>query len=296
MYRPTLRQLEYVVAVADTGQFGLAARRTAVSQPALSKSIKEVEGGLGVPLFDRHPRGATPTIAGQQLVERARAVLAQTDDLVDAAAALRDPFAGTVRLGAIPTLAPFVLPALVNALGEELPNVELRLVEQQTEELGSRLRRGELDLAIVALPYPFEGVSVRGLYDEPFVLVGPASDPLMIPEPILPYQVAREPLILLEQGHCLRDHALQACSASRETVPALEASSLGTLLLMVDQGLGATLLPAMTVPDPLPKGLAIRRFTRPVPTRGVALWWRPSSPRVALFERIGDLLAAHRPD
>lgn len=289
MHRPTLRQLEYVVAVADEGHFGRAARRSAVSQPALSKAIREVEEGLGVVLFERHPRGATTTVAGRDLVERARAALGKADELVDAASALRDPFTGTVRLGAIPTLAPHVLPPLVDAIARDLPRIDLRLVEQQTEELGARLRRGELDVAIVAVPYPYEGVTVRGVYEEPFVLVTPREHALAQAPPVLAWQVAEHPLILLEQGHCLREHSLEACSATAQA-GAVEASSLGTLLLMVQQGVGAAVVPEPTLPDPLPDGLFVRRFTRPVPTRGVALWWRPSSPRAALFERIAGLM------
>lgn len=294
MWLPTLRQLEYVVAVADTGQFARAARATAVSQPALSKQVKEVEEGLGVQLFERGPRGATPTAAGRELVGRARRVLAEARELADAAAALRDPFAGGVRLGAIPTLAPYVLPGLVAAVREELPRVELRLLEEQTEVLGDLLGRGDLDVAVVALPYPRQGVTVRGLYDEPFFLVTPEGHPLAEEVPVLPSQVAPHPLLLLQQGHCLRDHTLQVCRLAPGTSPVVEASSLGTLLLMVRQGLGPALVPRMALPDDR-SGLCVRRFAAPAPTRGVGMWWRPSSPRAPLFERLGELLLETRP-
>jgi len=293
-WAPTLRQLEYVVAVADTGGFGSAARATAVSQPALSKQIKEVEEGLGLLLFERTARGARPTHAGLELVERARAVLAGSRELVDAAAALRDPFAGTVRLGAIPTLAPWLLPPLVAAVARELPDLELRLVEEQTDVLGEALSRGELDLAVVALPYARPGVAVRGLYDEPFFFVAPAGHPLAGEGPLLPSAAAPFRPLLLRQGHCLRDHALQACALDRDAPAAVEATSLTTLLLMVRQGLGHTLVPEMALPGDR-SDLSIRPFTRPVPTRGIGLWWRPSSPRAPLFDRIGDLLLETRP-
>ncbi len=293
-WSPSLRQLEYVVAVADAGRFGVAARSVAVSQPALSKQVKEVEEGLGVVLFERGSRGTTTTPAGDALVSRARRVLAEARELVDAAAVLRDPYAGTLRLGAIPTLAPYVLPALMEAASVDLPDLRLLLVEEQTEGLGDRLVRGELDLAVVALPFPRESVSVRGLYEEPFFVVAPEGHPLAGTSPVLAAEVGRHPLLLLRQGHCLRDHALQACRLARTTPAKVEATSLGTLLLMVRRGLGATLVPAMALPEDR-DGLCVRPFAAPVPTRGVGLWWRPSSPRAALFRRLGRLLQDTRP-
>ena len=292
---PTRRQLEYVVAVADTGRFGRAARATAVSQPALSKQIREVEEGLGVVLFERGARVSRPTSAGRELVDRARVVLAAARDLTDPAAVLRAPHAGRVRQGALPTLAPFVLPALVAAVAEELPGVELRLVEDRTHGLGERLARGELDVAVVALPFPRPGVSVLGLYDEPFHVAVPPGHPLDDDRPALPAEVARHPLLLLGSGHCLRDHALQACAQAPGAEAAVEASSLVTLLLMVQQGLGPTIVPEMAL-HLVPEGVRVRRFAAPVPTRGVGLWWRPSSPRAALYRRLGELLKAARPN
>lgn len=292
-WTPTLRQLEYVVAVADVGAFGKAAKRTAVSQPALSKQIKEVEEGLGVILFERTSRGAVPTPEGQSLIERARRILAEVHEFTDEAAALRDPFAGVLRVGAIPTLAPYVLPGFMTAVRRELPRLELRLLEEQTEVLGARLLAGELDLAIVALPYPCPGVTVHGLYEEPFFFVAPPDHPLAEGPPVLTAQVADAEPLLLRQGHCLRGHVLAACNLS-ESSSAFEASSLGTLLLMVAQGMGPTLVPEMALPTDL-TGLAVRPFAAPVPARGVGLWWRPSSPRAPLFERLGELLVRARP-
>jgi len=292
-WTPTLRQLEYIVAVADVGAFGKAARRTFVSQPALSKQVKEVEEGLGVVLFERTSRGAVPTPEGLTLIERARRILAEVHELTDAAAALSDPFAGVLRVGAIPTLAPYVLPGFVGAVREQLPRLELRLVEEQTEALGARLLAGELDLAIVALPYPFAGVRVRGLYEEPFFLVAPEGHALADGPPILTAQAAAAEPLLLREGHCLRGHVLAACNLS-EANTTFEASSLGTLLLMVAQGLGPTLVPEMALPEAM-EGLVVRPFAAPVPARGVGLWWRTSSPRAPLFERLGELLVGTRP-
>ena len=293
-WTPTLRQLEYVVSVADVGAFGRAARACAVSQPALSKQVKEVEEGLGVVLFERGARGATSTPAGREIVARARRILADARELTDAAAALTEPLAGVVRLGAIPTIAPFVLPELLDAVREHLPRIELRLVEEQTVDLGDRLLRGDLDVAVVALPYPRAGVAVRGLYDEPLLLVTPTDHPLAGTRPLLRSELIGHPLLLLRQGHCLRDHTLAACAANQETNAAVEASSLGTLLLMVRHGLGAALVPAMALPEDR-SGLCVRRFAAPEPVRGVGLWWRPSSPRAALFERLGAFLRESAP-
>ena len=291
---PTVRQLEYVVAVADTAGFGRAAQVTGVSQPALSKQIKEVEEGLGVVLFERSSRGARPTPEGELLLTRARRVLAEVRELADEAKALRDPFAGVVRLGAIPTLAPWVLPPFLRAVGRQLPRLELRLVEEQTEVLGESLSRGELDLAIVALPYPRDHVQVLGLYEESFFVVAPIGHPLAHGPPLLPAQVAASNPLLLRQGHCLRGHALTACGVSRDVRSPMEASSIGTLLLMVEQGLGLTLVPEMALPADQTR-VAVRPFAHPVPTRGVGLWWRPSSPRAPLFERLGQILRENRP-
>ncbi len=292
---PTLRQLEYVVAVADTAGFGRAARATAVSQPALSKQVKEVEEGLGVVLFERSSRGAIPTLAGMRLIERARKILADAHELADEAAVLRDPFAGILRLGAIPTLAPWVLPTLVTEVHRQLPRLELRLLEEQTEVLGERLRRGELDVAVVALPYPQEHVRLLGLYEEPFYFVAPQGHPLAEGPPLSPAQAAASKPLLLRRGHCLREHVLAACQMGQDASTTLEASSLGTLLLMVEQGLGPTLVPEMALPEDRSR-LVVRPFASPVPTRGIGLWWRPSSPRAPLFERLGELLLATRPE
>ncbi len=291
---PTLRQLEYVVAVAASGGFGSASRVVAVSQPALSKQIKEVEQGLGVVLFERTPRGATPTLAGLRIIERARRVLAETHELADEAAMLRDPFAGVLRLGAIPTLAPWVLPGLVSAMRAQLPRLELRLLEEQTDVLGERLLRGELDLAVIALPYPQEHVRVLGLYEEPFYVVAPRGHALGEGPPPLPAQVAAARPLLLRRGHCLRGHVLTACRMDDDPSTSLEATSLATLLLMVEQGLGPTVVPEMALPTDRSQ-LVVRAFAAPVPTRGIGLWWRPSSPRAPLFEQIGALVRATRP-
>jgi len=291
---PTVRQLEYVVAVADTHGFGRAAQATSVSQPALSKQIKEVEEGLGVVLFERTSRGATPTPDGLLLIGRARRVLAEVRELADAAVALRDPFAGTVRIGAIPTLAPYVLPGLISAVRRELPALELALLEEQTDVLGERLVRGEIDLAVVALPYPQAHVRVHGLYEEPFFLVTPEGHPLAQGPPVLASQIAAARPLLLRQGHCLRGHVLAACSMDEGRSSPMEASSLATLLLMVRQGFGVTLVPTMALPEDR-TGLQVHPIAAPVPSRGIGLWWRPSSPRAPLFRRLGELLLEFRP-
>jgi LysR family hydrogen peroxide-inducible transcriptional activator len=291
---PTVRQLEYLIAVADTGGFGRAAQATAVSQPALSKQVKEVEEGLGVVLFERTPRGARPTPEGVLLLARARRVVREVRELADEAAALRDPYAGVLRLGAIPTLAPYILPGFLRAVRAELPRLQLQLVEDQTDALGDALGRGELDVAVVALPYPQDHVRVLGLYEEPFFLVTPRDHPLAEGPPLLPIQAAAAGPLLLRRGHCLRGHVLAACAMDRDTPSALEATSLGTLLLMVEQGLGPTLVPEMALPADRSR-LAVRPFAPPVPSRGVGLWWRPSSPRAPLFERLGELLVQSRP-
>lgn len=288
---PTLRQLEYLVAVAETGQFSRAARACGVSQPALSRQVQDVEQSLGLVLFERGSRGARPTADGRLILGRARAVLAEARALSSAAEALRDPLAGRLRLGVIPTLGPTLLPALLPRLAAELPRLALQVLEAQSAELLGALRQGELDVALVALPYPATGVVVRPLFDEPLVLVVPAAHPLALPGPVTPAALVDQPLLLLAQGHCLRDHVLRSCSPRDVDAPS-RASSLATLVALVQAGVGATLLPARAVDAALsadPRVVA-RRFTAPEPVRRIALWWRPGTARQVVLRRVEALL------
>lgn len=286
MYTPTLRQLEYLVAIAETGQFSAAARRCGVSQPALSRQVREVEEGLGVVCFERRRSGTLVTPEGSIVLGHARRVLAESRALAQAAAALGDPFTGRLRLGAIPTIAPYLLPALLPRIREEMPQLELVLVEAMSEQLRGQLIAGDLDLALVALPYPADGLAERALIHEPFALAMPAGHPLDTGAPATIRDALSHPLLLLAQGHCLRDHIIQACRVKDSA--AVQATSMATLMLMVQSGLGATLVPTSAL-QPM-AGVALRAFERPAPSREIGLWWRPGSPREIAIERIAELI------
>jgi LysR family transcriptional regulator, hydrogen peroxide-inducible genes activator len=299
MDRPSVRQLEYAVAVADELHFGRAARRSAVTQPALSTQIKELESLLGVRLFERGRRRVLLTAAGELVIARARRALQALDEVVAAADTAREPLCGPLRLGVIPTLAPYLLPETLPAVRAAHPRLRLFLFEDKTERLLEQLDRGALDLALLALPVDDERLETLDLFEERFVLAVPAGHPLARGRRRLRQADLRdESVLLLEDGHCLRDQALEVCrrSGARESVET-RASSLTTLVQMVANGLGVTLLPASSVPVEVRHGgeIAVREFAPPPPTRRVGLAWRRSSAREDEFRELAELLRPHAP-
>jgi LysR family transcriptional regulator, hydrogen peroxide-inducible genes activator len=295
MGTPTIQQLRYAVAVADERYFGRAATATHVSQPSLSAQVRELEGRLGVTLFERTTRGVLLTPAGEDLVARARRVLTEVDDLVAAAERLAEPGVGPLHLGVIPTVAPYLVPGLVSRLRRELPGIELHLHEEQTDRLQGQLADGRIDAAILALPVARPGLEERELYTEAFVLAAPKGHRLVQRGSCGPEDLATEPLVLLEEGHCLRDQALDVCSlAGREGGTEIQGTSLGTVVQMVAAGLGVTLLPASAVPVEV-KGdtpVAVARFAKPRPSRTIGVVWRSSSPRSEAIHQVADLIDA----
>lgn len=293
MHRPSLRQLEYLVALADARHFGRAARACAVSQPALSTQIQALEQDLGVQLFERSRRGVTVTRAGEAVIERARAALRGLDDLVDTARQAQAPLSGPLHLGVIPTVAPYLLPRRLPAVRAAFPALQLFLHEEQTTRCVAQLRAGELDLLLLALPIAGDDLVEWPLFGEPFVLAVPASHPLARRRRVAESDLAGETLMLLDDGHCLRDQALAVCQlAGAREAAGMRASSLGTLTQMVANGLGMTLLPASAI-DTEVHGrdeIAIRPFRAPVPQRRVGLVWRKTSARGEEFRRLGRLL------
>lgn len=294
MYRPSLRQLEYVEALARARHFGRAARACAVTQPALSAQILALENELGVRLFERSRRGVTPSPAGQRVVERARAVLHQLDELVDTARASREPLSGPLQLGVIPTVAPYLLPGRLPHVRAAFPRLRLYLREDQTERLLARLRDGDLDLLLLALPVEGSDLESLPLFDEAFVLAAPKGHPLVSKRRrrVKQSDLSGEEVLLLEDGHCLRDQALEICrqAGARET-EAVRASSLVTLVQMVANGLGVTLLPAMAVETEVARsgGIEVRPLTPP-PKRSIGLVWRKASGRRPEFEALAGQL------
>ncbi|KPJ80751.1 MAG: transcriptional regulator [Gammaproteobacteria bacterium SG8_30] len=289
-----LRDLQYVVALAETGHFGEAAERCHVSQPTLSAQIKKLEEYLGVALFERQPRNVTPTEVGTQIIERARRVLQETADIRELARASRDPLTGRLRVGLIPTIGPYLLPRVAMKLKRSLPTLSLMLYEYQTGPLVAKVREGVLDLAILALPADTSGLQTRSLFAEAFVLAMPRHHRLAARKRVKPADLEGETLLLLEEGHCLRDQALEVCGA----VPVNEeqdfrATSLETLRQMVAAGLGITLLPRLAAEGPIAgaRGLELRPFAPPSPSRMVGAAWRPSTTRGAAIDAVCEIVA-----
>jgi len=284
-----LRDLRYLVALADERHFGRAAERCFVSQPTLSAQIRKLEEYLGVPLVERQPRRVKLTEAGEKIVERARRALQEADAIVEVAKTDRDPLAGHLKVALIPTVGPYLLPQVAGPLRRALPRLKLMLYEYQTAPLLEKLRAGEIDLGIIALPMPTEGLESTNLYDEPFTLAVPASHPLAGRDKVKLEDLKDETLLLLEDGHCLRDHALSVCSRVRVNEEQdYRATSLETLRQMVAAGHGITLLPELAAEAPVgtARGLRIKPFARPAPVRTIGAVWRKSTTRGKAIEAI----------
>ena len=288
--RPTLRQLEYLVAVADALNFREAAESCSVTQPALSAQLKELEDSLGLVLFERDKRRVLATTAGRELAERARELLKHCDDFVDLSKTYRAPLTGILRLGVIPTVGPYFLPRVLERVGVAWPDLKLYLREDQTHRLLTRLDAGELDLLVLALDVDLGNVETEALFEDPFVLAIPVGHRLESAKTITEASLRGEEVLLLEDGHCLREQALPICknAGSHELVD-FRASSLSTLVQMVGAGLGLTLLPEMSVEHEsrVSDRLRTRPFDSGGPSRSIGLAWRKSSPRGDEFRALG---------
>jgi LysR family hydrogen peroxide-inducible transcriptional activator len=288
---PSLQQLRYLVSVADSGHFGRAAEACNVTQSTLSAGIKELEERLGAPLVERRGRRSLLTPLGEATVRRARVLLDDASALVDAARSAREPLTGSLRLGVIPTVSPYLLPRILPALRKRHPKLRLFLTEDQTLRLVERLDDGTLDLLLLALPFELPGLETLHLFDDAFLFACPADHALAGAKPLPLDQLGKEPLLLLEDGHCLADQALAACRlADRRHQAPFSATSLPTLIQMVDNGIGVTLLPELAIAGGATEGTGITLRPlegRPVPGRSIALAWRRSSPRAAEFKLLG---------
>ena len=294
MTTPSVQQLRYAVAVAEARNFGRAAQACFVSQPALSSQIRELETKLRVQLFERTSRGVPVTPAGEEVVARARRILREVDDLCEMAAGAGGQLAGPLRFGVIPTIAPYVLPAAVRRISDAFPDLELYLREDRTDDLVAQLLAGDLDVVLLALPLDRLGVEELPLYEEPFLLAVPDSHPLARRKRCDVSDLDGERLVLLEDGHCLRDQALAVCDlAGNGRAAEVQGTSLPTVVHMVGAGLGVTLLPASTIGrDAVPVQRVAVRELRPAPSRTVGLAWRTSSARGPAFHRLGEVVAA----
>lgn len=291
-----LRDLYYLVAVADTRHFGRAAAACHVSQPTLSAQLKKLEEYLGVQLIERGTKRASLTAAGQRVVARAREMLEASDDIVEIAKSFGDPLAGRLRLALLPTIGPYLLPRVTPRIRKALPRLELMLYEYQTAPMLERLRAGEIDAGILALPVDLEGLDAKTLYDEPFVLVAPEGHRLARGGPVRSADLAGETVLLLEDGHCLRDQALDVCSrAGAHEKQDFRATSLETLRQMVASGIGVTLLPELATRGAYgaARGVAVRTFAKPAPLRRIGIVWRKTSARREAIEAVAAVIAAH---
>lgn len=298
MQLPTLRQLHYLKLLAEHGSFSRAAEAAHVTQPTLSAGVAELERILGGPVVDRGRAGATLTPSGEAAARRAEEVLARVEDLVQAAQSAGRPLTGRFRLGVIPTVAPFLLPRALPAIRERHPDLRLFLREDLTARLVAGLRAGELDAAVIALPHDVAGLETAHVGDDALVAAAPAGHPLTRLASVDAAALEREELILLEDGHCLRDHALAACrlDAPRPGAggeAAYAATSLNTLVQMVGSGLGVSLLPAMAVEAGLAR--AARVEVRPLDMEGasrrIVVAWRAGSSRGAEARLLADAFA-----
>ena len=291
MKMPTLRQLRYLDALARSRHFGKAAEACGVSQPALSMQIRELEQDLGVALVERRQGVITLTEAGAEVASRAGSILSATRDLIDFARHGGSVLTGKLRLGVIPTLAPYVLPRLLPQLGRKYPELRLDLRETQTKSLLSEFASGALDAVMLALPVDEAEIESMPLFADRFLLALPADDPLPETARATPRDVAARTLLLLEEGHCLRDQALSFCAAPRSEGPAgLGATSLATLIQMVASGHGVTLVPAIATDVEIrDQRLKLLRFAEPQPSRTIGLAWRRTSPRKADFVALGQI-------
>ena len=291
---PTLRQLRFLVAVVDRRHFGKAAEDCFVSQSTLSAGVQEVEELLGVILLERTKRSVTPTPVGLEIAGRARALLKGSEDLVDVALAAQDPMSGPLQLGMVPTIGPFLIPRVMPPLRDAFPKLKTYLREEQTAALLTGLETGRLDAAVLALPYPLGDVETAEIARDPFFVVYPSRHRLGALATVRPNDLAMEDLLLLEDGHCMRDHALAACAleGARRNI-AFQGTSLHTLVQMVANGLGVTLVPQMAVDAGILRGLdvAVAPLEGDAPSRMIALAWRRTSGRKETFRRVAAKLS-----
>ena len=286
----TFRQLRYFEALSLSGHFGRAAEACSISQPALSVQIKELEETLGTALFERSARSVRLTTFGEQFAKRVRPILQSVDELQDLARAAQDDLSGRLRIGVIPTVAPYLLPSILRELSDLHPELDVRVRESLTERLIRELSNGQLDTAIVALPVSEASFHEVALFDEKFMFVRPKSQSHS-PAPSN-LTLASEPLLLLEEGHCFRDQALSFCNLPRQKASAaLDGSSLATLVQMASAGLGVTVIPEMAVEvETRSADVSVVRFDGVEPTRTIGMIWRKSNPLAEKLEQIAEIV------
>ncbi|MEA3013894.1 MAG: LysR family transcriptional regulator, hydrogen peroxide-inducible s activator [Sphingomonadales bacterium] len=294
-YLPTLKQLQYLVALETHGHFGRAAEACFVTQSTLSAGIKELETLVGITLVERTRRVVRFTPLGIRVAEKARRILRETEELTDMVRASGKPLAGDLRLGVIPTIAPFLLPTLLPRLRAQWPDLKLYLREETSQSACDALHRGQLDCVLLALPYACGDVEKADLFEDRFMVAFPPGAADGLPDTVDAAAIDETRLLLLEDGHCLKDHALSACNRPElRAEAAILGTSLHTLVQMVDNGLGTTLVPEMAVSAGILEGtrVVVRRLDADHPSRRIALVWRKGSPREKEFRMLADALKA----
>jgi LysR family hydrogen peroxide-inducible transcriptional activator len=288
----SIKQLRYFSAVAQTGHFGLAAEQCAVTQPALSMQVQDLEKELGIQLLERGRKGVRLTPGGREIAERAARVLADVNDLIDSARHLAGGFSGTLRFGAIPSIAPYLLPQLLPSIRATYPDLDLQLRETQTQKLLDELADGQLDVALLALPVEQPGIETLALFKDRFLLALPSSRKFPAAVRATPDLLRDDRLLLLEEGHCLRDQALAFCGLRKvESIDMFGASSLSTIVQMVANGMGLTLLPEISVDlETRHADVQVMRFAEPQPSRTLGIAWRSTSPRKRDLAELGKLI------
>jgi LysR family transcriptional regulator, hydrogen peroxide-inducible genes activator len=291
-----LKDLRYLAALATTRHFGRAAAACFVSQPTLSAQLRKLEAYLGVQLVERQPRHVTLTEAGAAIAARAQQIIATSDEIVHLAQGWRDPLAGRLRFATLPTIGPYLLPQVMLRLRKALPQLELLLYEYQTAAMLERLRAGDLDVGILALPLHDDTLVTLPLYEEPFLLAVPEQHRLAARRQVQIADLGDDTLLLLEEGHCLRDQALSVCARSRaHEKQDFRATSIETLRQMVAAGAGVTLLPALACRGAYESapGMRLLNLVKPTPSRRVGAVWRRSTARAAAIAAVCDLLVRH---
>ncbi len=294
----TLQELKYLVALADHGHFGRAAEACFITQSTLSTQIKKLEDFLGVTLFDRSLKRVTPTPIGREILQAARNIVEEAERIRDVAKHAQDPMARTVQLGIIPTLGPYYLPHALMLMHKKHPDLRLLLREELTPKILENLADGKLDAGLLALPVTDDSLRVEPLFYEPFFAALPAGHALALNDAVKVADIMNEKLLLLDEGHCLRDQALDVCGIGSRGREEVRATSLETLRQMVGMGLGLTLLPALSVdagPRVSKKAVEIRPFKKPAPGRTIGLAWRKRAPFPETFERLAATLKSSLP-
>jgi LysR family hydrogen peroxide-inducible transcriptional activator len=292
-YMPTLKQLQYLVALKEQGHFGRAAEACYVTQSTLSAGIRELESLIGVTLVERTRRVVRFTSLGDRIVEKAHRVLREAEELAAIAQASGKPLSGELRMGVIPTIAPYLLPRLLPRLRAERPQLKLFLREEMSHAAIESLRHGHVDCVLLALPFPTGDTESELLFSDPLHIAFPQNDPRDPPMEIDPEMIDASRLLLLEDGHCLKDHALAACNRPELRAEAtITGTSLHTLVQMVENGLGLTLLPEMAIRGGILAGthISVRPIRSPHAHRDIALIWRRNSPREKEFRMMADIL------